>query len=239
MTLPITIGTAVAVIKQAYQNAGLIPMEAAEPSSEQYANGMNRLNMMIQFWQTQGLKLWTNVDYPLGLTQGVNFYSFGLVGTVSVTRPLRVPFAYFTDSTGIRRPLEMISRQEWSTLSQVNQQGAPNSIFVDKQQTTLNVYVWLTPDAVTATGTLDLVLQSQIVYAAGLLDTLNFPVEWALALVWGLSEQLAIGQPPTIVQTCNMNATLYRTALENWDVEDASTFFTMDHRGAYSNYGFR
>lgn len=235
MTTPTAFLTAQGVITEAYFNACLIG-QGQTPSSEQYAGGMNKLNRMVNLKQTKGLKLWTNLDLPVVLTAGLNLYTFGPAGTIIMTRPLRVPqgLSYYSDVNGIRRPIELLSRQEWDTLSQVSQQGQINSFFVDKQQLSLNVYLWLTPDAEAATGTVNLILQQQITNAVGLLDTINFPIEWSQWLVWGLAEQLAIGQPQVIVDRCTMQAGTAEAILEGWDVEDAQTFFTPDQRGAYA-----
>ena len=238
MTSPVNFNSAQMIIKQAYINAGLIAAEGQEPSSEQLATGMNRLNALINLIQTQGLKLWTNTDLSVGLVAGQNLYTFGPSAGISMTRPLRAPMGYYLDSNGNRRPLDLISRQEWNTLSTVSQQGALVSYFVDKQQTSLNVYVWLTPDSTAATGTLHLILQQQISNAVGMLDTINFPVEWTQYLWWALGDQLSVGQPDSIVARCKGEAESARLMLEGWDVEDAQTFFTPDSRGIYANRGF-
>jgi len=65
-------------------------------------------------------------------------------------------------------------------------------------------------------------------------ETMNFPIEWRIALRWGLADELATGQPQAIMDRCQGRALAYRTMLEDWDVEDASTRFTADTRG----YGF-
>lgn len=238
MTSPTDFLNAYGIITEAYFNAALVG-QGQTPNSEQIASGMNKLNRMVNLKQTKGLKLWTNIDFPVTLVAGQNLYTFGPTGTVNMTKPLRAPMGYYTDSSGIRRPLEPIARSDWDTLSQITQQGQINSYFVDKQQLTLNVYTWLTPDSTAASGTMNLILQQQITNVVGLLDTINFPIEWSQWLVWGLAQQLAIGQPDSIVQRCKMEADTAEDILEGWDVEDAQTFFSPDPRGAYVGYGFR
>lgn len=238
MTSPTYFHTAVHVIDDAYFNAGITGL-GQTANSEQYALGMNKFNALVNLLQTRGLKLWTNQDLPVVLTAGLALYTFGPTGTIVMTRPMRVPMAYYSDSSGIRRPLSMISRQEWITLSQVTQQGDINSVFVDKQQLALNVNLWLTPDTTAATGSVHLIIQSQIANAVGLLDTINFSIEWYLGLSWALACELAVGQPVDIIARCEAKKKEYLEILEGWDVEDAATFFTPDPRGAYASYGFR
>ena len=238
MTTPTNFQNAYGIIVEAYFNASLTG-EGQTPSSEKSAFAMNKLNRMVQLKQTKGLKLWTNMDLPVTLVAGVNLYTFGPGGTVVMTRPVRAPMAYYSDVNGIRRPIEPISRQEWDLLSQVNQLGAINNYFVDKQQLSLNVYLWLTPDASAATGSLHLIIQQQITYNTSLLDTINFPIEWSQWLTWGLAQQLAVGQPDAIVARCKGEADIAENILEGWDVEDTVTFFTPDARGAYGGNSFR
>mgnify|MGYP003350501246 CR=1 FL=1 len=51
-----------------------------------------------------------------------------------MNKPLRVIEAYYLDSSGIRRPLVVLSWDDYFRLSQVNQVGQINSYFVNKQQ---------------------------------------------------------------------------------------------------------
>ena len=238
MTTPANFLNAYGIISEAYFNAALVG-EGQTPTSEKIAFGMNKLNRMVQLKQTKGLKLWTNTDLAVTLVAGVNLYTFGPSGTIIMTRPIRAPMGYYSDVNGIRRPVDPISRQEWNTLSQVNQLGAINNYFVDKQQLSLNVYTWLTPDTGAATGTLHLILQQQITYNASLLDSINFPIEWGQWLTWGLAQQLAVGQPDSIISRCKMEADSAEAILEGWDVEDTVTFFTPDQRGMYSGNSFQ
>jgi len=238
MTTPASFLTAQRIIRMAYRDAGII-QEGDEPNGEQYADGMMRLNDVANLWQTQGLKLWLMQDIAVTLVANQATYSLKPSGDVNMTKPLRVIEAYYLDSSSIRRPLIPLSWSDWTRLSQVTQTGQLNSYFVNKQQTSLDVSFWLVPDSTAATGTAHLVLQTQITQMVSLTDTTGFPMEWAMALRWGLADDLATGQPQAIMDRCEKRATMYRNALEDWDVEDAPTSFTPDQRGLYSGRGFR
>jgi len=214
--------------------------EGDDPTSEQYANYLNRLNDLINFWQTQGLKLWLQQDLEVTLTSGQGLYTLGPGGSVDMTKPTRVlNNAYYLDTTGNRRPLTMISRDEYMRLSNVIQEGAVNSYFVDKQLSRLDIYLWLVPDAMAATGKVHLLIQQQVNNLVSLTDTMNFPQEWFLALRWGLADDICTGQPQSIMDRCMFKATQFRDALEAWDVEDASTMFQPDHRVTFNTGAFR
>lgn len=226
MTLPAT-NTPNGIICDAMQDAGLL-QDGDEPSSEQYAKYARRLRDVINLWQTQGLKLWLSVDTAVTLVAGQASYTFAPSGDVDMTKPLRVLQGYYLDSNAVRRPLNVLSWEEYLRLSQVTSTGAVNSYFVNKQQSQLVVHFWLTPDATAATGTAHVLLQTQVTNFTNLTDTLNFPEEWRMALRWGLADDICTGQPESIMARCAQRANAYRTALEDWDVEDAPTRFTPD-----------
>lgn len=225
MTAPAAFSEPIRIIQYAYWDSGLIP-EGEFPTSDKIASAMNRLNDMINLWGTQGLKLWTYLDQSITLTSGTAAYSLGPAGSIITVKPLRAIQGYYLDSTGTnRRPIYPLSWDEWLRLSQTSSTGSISQYFVDKQQTNLVVTFWLTPDATAATGTAHLLIPRQLTNPIGLTDTLNFPQEWFLALRWGLADELAVGQPEAIMQRCQQRAITYRTALEDWDVEDAPTRF--------------
>ena len=230
--------TPAAIIQDAYLDAGLIEL-GETVSSDQIVEGMRRLTDIINFWQTQGLKLWLNVDTPVTLVAGQGTYQFGPSGDVVMAKPLRVIEAYYRDLNGIRRPLIPLSWDDYIRLSQINQVGAINSYFVNKKQLVLSVFFWLVPDATAATGTAHLLLQEQVTNFSEVTETMNFPIEWRIALRWGLADELATGQPQAIMDRCTQRAQFYREALEAWDVEDASTWFTPDARAGAQYRSFR
>lgn len=222
-------------------DAGKIGM-GREPNSEQLAENMRRLNKYANYLQTQGAILWVQEDLALVapvLQVGVSMYPIGIGGVVTspallpVAKPRRIIEAYYTDANSTRRPLGMISRNEWDTLSTTTQKGTIVSIWPDKQLSTINVNLWMTPDAQAATGSVHLVADLQIPNFSQLTDAMYFPSEWGLTLEWGLADQICTGMPQEIVDRCANKAMLYETALLNWDVEDASTIFQPDPRGGY------
>lgn len=237
MTTP-SDNTPISIIQDAYLDAGKIE-DGESVNSDQIVNGMRKLTDLINLWQTQGLKLWLNVDTSITLTASTGTYTLGSSGTVSMVKPLRVIDAYYLDSSDNRRPLTPLSWEEYIRLSQVTETGQINSYFVDKQATLLSVFFWLIPDSTAAAGTAHLLLQTQVTNFISVTETMNFPAEWRIALRWGLADELATGQPQAIMDRCQSRAEAYRTMLENWDVEDAPTRFIPDQRMTQQSERFR
>lgn len=218
------------IIQDAYFDAGLIGV-GQTVNGEQIVMGMRKLTDLINLWQTQGLKLWLNVDTSITLVAGTATYTLGPGGTVDMTKPMRVVEAYYADANGVRRPLTPLAWADYVRLSTVNQSGSVNSYFVNKQATLLSVLFWPAPDTTAALGVGHLVLQTQVTNFINLTETMNFPLEWRIALRWGLADELATGQPQAIMDRCQQRALAYRTMLEDWDVEDAPTRFTVSQQG--------
>lgn len=240
---PATFNTPYRILTYAYRHAGKLGLES-EPNSIQLANGLNQLNDVINYEQTQGLKLWLDLDISIAapiLVAGTALYTLGPTGTVVLAgKPLRVLQGYYVDSSNNRRPIEPpMAREEYYRLSNVVSQGAITSYYVDKQQNTLDVYLWNTPDAEAASGTVHLIVQTQITNMVGVNDSVSFPQEWFLYLQWALAEQFATGQPIAVINRCEQMAARYRVALEGWDVEDAATRFTPDSRTMQDRGAFR
>lgn len=225
MTTPVTENTGYSIISGAAWNACLIP-GGEDPVGDLLAKWTRKLNQLINFIQTKGIRLWLHQDTAVVLTAGTSLYTFGPTGTVVMTKPTQIVDQYYlypANQGATRRPVFRISRQEWDTLSTTQQNGPITQIFVDPQQLTLNVNTWLTPDANEALGTLHLVLRSQVTNFVGITDAMNFPIEWALALEWGLAAQICQGQPQAVINRCDMMAAYFLNALEEWDAEQETS----------------
>lgn len=243
MTTP-AINTPYGVINDAFEDAGYL-QEGQELTPEQIAKGMRRLRDLINVWQIDGLKLWVNEDITVPLTAGTAAYTFAPAGTVVMTKPLRVleAFYLYTD-TNTRRPLSVMSLRDYWTLGQAgtltSNRGTITQYLVEKLATQLRVIFWLCPDATEAdNGAVHLLMQTQITNPIALTETMNFPEEWRMALRWGLADDLATGQPQTIMDRCKERAQFYKMKLEDWDVEDAPTSFAPNVQQAYPTGNFR
>jgi hypothetical protein len=227
MTTPTTDNTAYSILSGAMWKACLIP-NGEDPDSELIAKYTRTLNQLINFIMTQGIRLWVLQDTPIALVAGQGLYSLGPAGNVPMVKPTQVEDQYYLYSTAngaTKRPVFKISRQEWDMLSVTSQQGPVTQIFVDPQQLTLNINCWLVPDTNEATGTLHLVLRNQVVNFVGITDVMNFPIEWALTLEWGLSSQICQGQPASVIARCDAMAAYHLAKLEEWDSEQGTSIF--------------
>lgn len=222
--------TVYGIINDAMFDAGLL-REGSQANSEQLATYMRRLCDLINYYQTQGIKLFLLQEQTIPLVAGTNTYTVNPTPGTFPQKNLRIEQARIVQPSGTYRTINSLSWQEWNTLPQ-NNQGAVTGYLVDKQTTSLVVKVWNTPDATEALNSMVVLVRTQVTNPINLEENVAFPQEWRMALRWGLADDIATGQPETIMQRCQARAQFYREALEDWDVEDTQTTFAPDARYA-------
>lgn len=207
------------------------------PNADTLTNSAQSLNIMIKAWQSQGIKLWTIDEYTLPLVAGQNTYTIGPAGPdLTANKPLKVIQAWLRNiqsTPNIDTPLQLLSKQEYNILGSKLSTGTTNSVFYDPRVTNGILYIYLTPDAITATNfQLHFVAQRPMTDISIGTDIPDFPNEWMQALIWGLADELAIeyGCHINQRQEIALKADKYRKELEDWDVEYSSTLFTPDQR---------
>lgn len=241
MTTPSTDNTAWSIICEAVWDACILP-HGEVPDSEATFKYTRRLNQLINFiCTTKGIRLWLLQDTAVPLVAGQGLYTFGPTGTTVMVKPVQIFDQYYLYSPangGTRRPVFRISRQQWDMLSVTTQQGPITQIFVDPQQSLLEVNTWLTPDVIEATGTLHLVFKEQVTNFVGVTDAMNFPIEWALTLGWSLAREIAMGQPASVINRCDAQAAYYLEALEEWDAEHETSILPQPDQRLFQNKRF-
>lgn len=237
MPFPSSFYTPARIIPLALKDAGLL-QQGSTATPEFLEDGLHRMADMIAAWQTQGIKLWLNSILNVTLVAGISTYTLGPGGSLISTKPTRVLAGWARQLSGARYPLNPLSWDGYRSLGNLTSPGAVNSYFVDKQQANLVVSFWNVPDAQGALSVIELLIQRQVNTPTTLSEEIIFPVEWYLALRWGLADEFATGQPEVITARCAAKAREYRQMLEDWDVEDASTSFAPDmSRGRPSRFG--
>ena len=227
--------TAYGIINDAMHDAGLLG-EGDDPNSEQLATNLRRLCDIINFYQTQGIKLFLQEEITIPLVAGTQSYTVNQAGGVLPNKNLRILQGRIQTPAGERRTIFPISWQEWNTLPN-GSQGAITGYFVDKQATSLVVKFWNTPNASEALNSAVLLVHTQADNPFNLETDVAFPQEWRIALRWALADDIATGQPQAIMDRCQQRARYYKEELEGWDVEDAPTMFAPNLR--YGPGGFR
>ena len=234
------------IISLALRKLGVLEIGAV-PDTDTIDNAAMSLNLLIKQFSIEGLKLWKNSELIIPLVTNQSTYILGgststlmydsLNPTVAITdRPLKVIQGFYRNnsvSPYIDIPVMVISKQEYNVIGSKFSTGTANTIFYDTKKLNGVLYVYLTPDVNASTNMeLHIVAQLPLDDLSTALAIPDFPNEWMNCLVWNLADQLSLeyGVPMNSRQEIAMRAGTYKTLLNDWDVEAASTFFAPDFR---------
>jgi hypothetical protein len=234
------------IITLALRKLGVLEI-GSPPDPDTIANAAMSLNLLIKQLSTDGLKLWKICELIIPLTSGQTSYTLGgstsalmydsLNPTVAITdKPLKVIQGFYRNlqsTPSIDTPVMLVSKQEYNVLGSKFSTGTANTIFYDPRKLNGVLYVYLTPDINAQTNLeLHIVAQLPLDDLNTALDIPDFPNEWMNCLVWNLADELALqyGVPLNARQEIAQRAGAYREKLSDWDVEAASTFFSVDFR---------
>ena len=220
------------IINDAYMTCGAIDIEGA-PTAAQYVFALRMINRMIKQWQTRGVSLHFFKDITVTLTANVGSYVVGTGQTapnIATARPMRVISANRKDAAGNETELTIISREDYSRLSDKTNTGVPTQLYYDRQLSTGTLYFWPVPVDSLSTAIITIERQVEIFTTDG--DTPDFPVETDLALVYGLAAVLcdSLTIPPQSAGSIKQSANDYFNQVLMTDQETTSYFFQPDRR---------
>lgn len=143
-------------------------------------------NMMFTRWSNQGVNLWQVAPYTQVLTQGVSQYSVDQNIVVILDAYITVT----NGSTSIDRIILPISRTEYASYPNKQQQGFPTTYWFDRLLSP-TITLWPVPDGNEASLTYYSVYRLQDANMNGT-ENVDIPPIWLEAMVYGLAERLAM-----------------------------------------------
>lgn len=213
--------------------------DGQDPNGEQYPDWFTALQDLINFFQTEGKKLFLLQDISIPLVANQAQYVFSPTGNVVMTRPNEAEMGYYLDSSDNVRPVYPIAWHDYLRLSNRTQTGQIINYFADKQATQINVTFYLVPDATATTGTMHLLFRTAMQTLVTLNDKMLFPPEWFNALHWGLAAQKCHGCPDAVIKRIEQWAQYFKDKLEGWDVENPPVTFKMSGMNNYTGRRFK
>ncbi len=236
---PAVTNTVIDIIKDAMVDAGILG-SGSEPDSDQLAENMRRLCDVINIFQVGGLKLFVYEELTITLVAGTQTYTIATPSALTLpNRHIKTISARILSTENNTRRINQVSWDEFTRLSVEASSGAIVSYVEKKTSGTLTISFYPIPDSTEATNTVKILTQKQIDNPTNLTDAMQFPLEWRMALRWGLADDICTGQPESIMRRCAQKAEYYRTLLEDFDVESAPTSFAPDTTLAYPTGAFR
>lgn len=202
------------------------------PTTVQTNDATDCLDDLVQTWQADGLRLWTEEDITVPLTATVDSYTIGPTGTIITPRPERVIYAQRRQiSNNIDTPMEIMSRWGYNTQSSKQSPGVPVQVYPDMQIPNITLKVWPVPGTTDAADyELILTVQNPLAQITYSTSAIQFPNAWFQALKWGLASELIPEYEVTgeLAALITQKAAFYKEKLEDWDQEVASVYFTLN-----------
>lgn len=203
------------------------------PTAEDYTIAAKKLNMLIAKLRAKQLPLWTRTEYTLGLTAGAASYTIGPSQAVNTTFPLKLLEAYSIPSSGSARiPMNIVSSDQYNLLPTTSGSGQPIQINYQPYINYGVIRIWPTPDSTTASEyTIKIVYQAPFEYFNASTDTMAFPEEYYLPIVYELAALIASdwGLPLEDRRMLKQEAKEYMDQVDSFGTEDAS-LYVFPHR---------
>lgn len=206
------------------------------PRAEQMADAVEALELMFKEWQAEGF-LWlkqfvyvtlvaSQTSYQIGPSSTDLIHSNSAATTDFLQRPTKIYTPTRLNSAGYEVPLKLISRSDYSALTNKATTGTVVQVYYDAQMNNGVLYVWLTP----STGVTDKIVftADRIIEDIGADDkTLDVPPEWLNAVIWNLAARIApeygiaLGERNLLAQ----EAGALKDRASGTQSENVSTFF--------------
>jgi hypothetical protein len=201
--------------------------EGQTPTAQNLLDGQEAVNGAIAQLRALGMPLWARAEYTF--TPVTNVYTIGTGMTLNTVFPVRLLQAYRTDGNA-NIPMQLIAREDFNILPTSNL-GSPLKMNYQPLINSGVITMWPTPDA-TNTSTVTLVYQRPFQYFTSGTETLDFPEEWQLPLVYMTAVLLAPewGVPIQERQALKAEAKEYIDQASMVGQEDASFFIRPERR---------
>jgi len=203
------------IVLYAYQNIGVRPAAVLQEHME---TARMATNMMLSRWANQGVNLWAVDLVTVSLVEGQATYAVD-------GNTIMVLDAYTTTNSGPDRVIMPISRTEYASYPNKDQQGFPTSYWFDRLISP-TITLWPVPDGSSAT-TLKYYRVRQIQDANSQNgENVEIPYRWLEALVDGLAYRLARIWSPQIAPQLKMQADESYQIASAQDVEAVNTYIS-------------
>lgn len=231
------------IIKYSLRKLGVLELGTL-PDSSTTSNAAQSLDMIIKSLVAKGSKIWTIQELTLPLVSSQTSYNIGPTGSVTplalvADKPVSLLQAWLRNvsvTPNIDIPLTVLSLNDYNTLGSKGSTGTPNSVEMQVLRDYVVVKSYVTPTSLeVGMYQMHLVVKRTLQDAGIATNNLDFPQEWLYALGWNLAAELCADYdvPPGKVQYIEAKASRALIEMEDFDVEQASMYFTPDPRIGY------
>lgn len=206
------------------------------PTTAQYTESANALNMLIKALAATGMPLWAVKESSITLVNGQVSYTAGPSGNINIPKPLKIIQAWNRNTTtNVDIPMTILTKYDYDRLGNKTSSGNPIQLMYDNAYTitTGKVYVFPVPTSVEAsTNVIYFVYHRQFEDFTSSSETADFPSYWIEALKYQLAVRLAFeyGVPPNDKKDLIMMAKMILEEALSFGTEEGSLYFAPDNR---------
>ena len=193
--------TAFDAVKKAMQEAKILGL-GREPKAAEMEDGIFAINMLLKEWQMRGLAMWCETQGTVTTVGGQSS------GVLPVYMREIISAAYMNGN--IARHLSKVTREDYFSLPNKVQTGAPVMYHVSRKQGAVTLYLWPVPVAAVS---LSVVYERRLDTVTAVSETLDFPEEYTGALIANLAVQLGTKYGADITQELQVRAARLEMAM--------------------------
>lgn len=133
------------LIKPAIRLLGQLP-SGSDPSNEEYEDGVDALNNMLDGWSVQRNAMFARTEDALSLVSGTRSYTIGTNGAFNTTRPIKCEQAFIRDND-IDYPVDCsMTQQEHNDIGDKTVSARPTRLFYNADVDLATIYFNRVPD---------------------------------------------------------------------------------------------
>ena len=180
--------TAQELIKAAMRVSGIVA-SGETPSSDEMADGLEALKIMLRGWSAEGLPVEILTEIEHTLTAGDPDYTIGAAGCdITSDWPVEIISGYVRSSESLDSPLEIISEQQYDEIPIKTTGGTPSRLFYNPTYPNGTLYLYYSPESAMTMFLKAITLMDE---PAALATEITFPpyydepIKWNLAIMIG------------------------------------------------------
>ena len=220
------------LIRSAYANLGVLDIEG-DLSPAQYEQGRQSLNAMLGSWSRKRLTVHGIVSESFPLVVGQSVYTIGAGGNFNTAWPFLIIDAFTRDDNGVDSPVQVITREQYNSISVKTVDGSPEYLYYDPQHPIGVIRLYFVPDA---TDTLFIDSQKVITSFADVDTAITLPPEYEEAISYNLSMRLASMVNVSVPREVAMIAATSFGVINAQPVQPAKFDGAFGTRGVYNIY---
>jgi hypothetical protein len=178
------------LLNSAAKKIGVIA-RGEELTADESADALLALQVMLRSWSAEKINVFASVHETHTLIGSTGSYTWGVGGEINTLRPNKVLGASITDSSNVTYSVNIISEGEYRNISSKTTESRSYSLFPTYSFPYITIYLYPVPNAAETLNLESLKPFAETGSFAATSDTIQIPVYYEEAVLYGLAIRLA------------------------------------------------